>query len=125
MLQEQRDRLSLLYEYNGERAGLQLACAVRILRFRDYAGYETLDKSNEHVQNLVCLQFCSKCENISVKKQDCIQCGKRTHSFCDDLVGDVLIYLCEFRTWVENIIVIAHNAAEDLHFILNRTILLK
>jgi len=83
------------------------------------------DKSNEHVPNKVCLQFCSKCENISVKKQDCIQCGKRTHSFCDDLVGDVLIYLCEFRTWVENIIVIAHNAAEDLHFILNRTILLK
>jgi len=40
------------------------------------------DKSNVHVQNLVCLQqFCSKCEDISDIEQDCILCGKRIHSF--------------------------------------------
>jgi hypothetical protein len=41
-------------------------------------------------------------------------------------VGDVLSYLCESRPWVEKIIVIAHNAkTSDLHFILNRAILMK
>ena len=34
------------------------------------------DRTNEHVQNLVCLkQFCSKCDNISDIEQDSIQCA--------------------------------------------------
>ena len=84
-------------------------------------------KSNEHVPNLVGLgQFCSKCENISDIEQDCIQCGKRIHSFGDDPVGDMLSYLCESRPWVEKMIVIAHyGKAFDLHFILNRAFLVK
>ena len=85
------------------------------------------DTSNEHVTILVCLQqFCSKCENIPDVRLDCIQCGKRIHSFCDDPVGDILSYLCESRPWAEKIVVTAHNAkAFDLHFILNRAILMK
>jgi len=83
--------------------------------------------TNVHEPNLVRLQhFCSKCENVSDIEQDCSQCGKRIHSFWDDPVGDMLSYLCESRPWLEKIIVIAHNAkAFDLHFILNRVILLK
>ena len=79
------------------------------------------------VTNLVCLQqFCSKCDNIPNIEQDFIKCGKSKHSFWDDPVGDMLSYMCESRPWVEMIIVIAHNArAYDLHFILNRGILLK
>jgi len=54
------------------------------------------DRTNEHVPNLVCLQqFCSKRKNILDKENDCIQCGKRIHSFWDDPVGDMLRYLCE------------------------------
>jgi hypothetical protein len=38
----------------------------------------------------------------------------------------MLGYLCESRTWVEKVLVKAHNAkAFDLHFVLNRAILLK
>jgi len=38
----------------------------------------------------------------------------------------MLSYLCESRPWVKKTIVIVHNAkAFDLHFILNRSILLK
>ena len=45
------------------------------------------DVPNEHVPKLVCLQkFCCKCENISDIEQDCIQCGKRIHSFLDNPV---------------------------------------
>ena len=85
------------------------------------------DTTNEHVPKLVCLQqFCSKCENMSDIRQDCIQCGKRIHTFWDDPVGDMLIYLCESRPWAEKIVVIAHNAkAFDLHIILNRAVLMK
>jgi hypothetical protein len=85
------------------------------------------DRTNEHVPNLVCLQqFCSKCENISGIEQDCVQCGKRIHSFWDDPVRDMLNYLCESRPWAEKMVVIANNAqAFDLQFILNRAILMK
>ena len=49
--------------------------------------------SNHHVPNLVCLQqFCSKREKLSDIRQDCIQCGKRIHSFWNDPVGDMLSY---------------------------------
>jgi len=68
------------------------------------------DRTNEHVPNVCLQQFCSKCENISDIEQDCIQCGKRIHSFWEGRVGDMLRYLCESRPWVEKIIVIAHNA---------------
>jgi len=41
-------------------------------------------------------------------------------------VGELLSYLTEPRPWANKIIAIAHNAkAFDLHFILNRAILLK
>jgi hypothetical protein len=85
------------------------------------------DRTNEYVSNLESLQqFCSKCENISDIEQVCIKCGKRTHSFWNAPVGDMLRYLSESRPWVEKIVVIDHNAkAFDLHFILNRAILLK
>jgi len=47
-------------------------------------------------------------------------------TFWDDPVGNILSFVCETQTWVENIIVIAHNAkAFDLNFILKRAILLK
>ena len=84
------------------------------------------DKKNVHVPNLVCLQqFCSKCENISDMELDCVQCGKRKHSFWDDPEGDTLISLCESRPWIEKLIVIAHIAeAFDLHFTLNIAFLL-
>jgi hypothetical protein len=83
-------------------------------------------RTNEHVPKLVCLQFLSKCKNISVIEQVCVQCGKRIHAFWDDPVGDMLIYLCQSRPWVEKMVVIAHNPkAFDLHFILNRDIRLK
>ena len=85
------------------------------------------DRKKEQVSNLVCLQqICSKCENISDIEQDCIQCGKRTHSFWDDPVGDMLSYLYESRSWVERIVVIVQNEKViDLQIILNRAILLK
>ena len=51
---------------------------------------------------------------------------RNIYSFWNDPVGDMFSYLCESRTWLEKIIVIAHNAkAFDFHFILNRAILLK
>ena len=80
-----------------------------------------------HVPNLVSLQqFSCKCENVYDKEQDCIQGGKSIRSLWDDPVGDMLSYSCESRSCVEKIIVIAHNAeAFDIHFILNRAILLK
>jgi hypothetical protein len=85
------------------------------------------DKTSVHVPNLVCLQqFCSNCESIADIDQDCIQCGKRKHTFWVDPLGDMLSYLCEPRPWAERILVIAHNAkAFDLHFILHRVIFLK
>ena len=75
------------------------------------------DTATVHVPNLVCIQqFCSRC----------VQCGKRKHSFWEVPVGDMLAYVCEPRHWVKQIIVIERSAkALDLHFILNRAILLK
>jgi len=81
------------------------------------------DTAKEHVPNLVCVQqFCARCEEID----DCDRCGRRSHSFYNDPVGDLLSYLCEPRPWASKIVAIAHNAkAFDLHFILNRAIMLK
>ena len=86
------------------------------------------DTATQHVPNLVCIQqFCSECENVEDIEQDCPRCGTRKHTFWEaDPVGDLLSYLCERRPWVNKVIAIAHNAkAYDLHFILNRAILLK
>ena len=50
----------------------------------------------------------------------------RRHSFWADPVGDMLTYLCEPRPWVEKVVGLAHNAkAFDLHFNLNRAVLLQ
>ena len=55
-----------------------------------------------------------------------MRCGKRKHSFWDDPVGDMILYLREPRPWANKIVTIAHNAKVfNLHFILNRAILLK
>jgi len=57
---------------------------------------------------------------------DCDCCGKRRHSFFDDPVGDLLIYLCAPRPWCEKVVAIAHNAKSfDAQFILNIAILMK
>jgi hypothetical protein len=53
-------------------------------------------------------------------------CGKSRHSFWDESLGDFVTYLCEPRPWTNKIVAISHNAkVYDLHFILNRAILLK
>jgi len=79
-----------------------------------------------HVPNLVCLhQFCSRCENEE-DGVDCVRCGIWKHSFWPDPTGELLSYLTKPCPWANKIIAIAHNAmAFDLHFILNRPIILK
>ena len=83
------------------------------------------DKATIHVPNLVCVQqFCSQCEGVE-DCGDCVRCCKRKHSFWDDPLGE-LLYLREPRPWANKIVAIAHNAkAFDLHFIMNRAIMLK
>jgi len=55
-----------------------------------------------------------------------VRCGQRKHTFWDDTVGELLLYLRQPRIWAIKIVAIAHNAkAFDLHFILNRAIMLK
>jgi hypothetical protein len=55
-----------------------------------------------------------------------LQCEKRKHSFWEDPVGDMLDYHRQSRPWCNQIIAIAHNAKVcNLHFILNRAILLE
>jgi hypothetical protein len=76
------------------------------------------DTAKAHVPDLVYVQqFCARCgdmENVSI---DCERCGSRR---------DLLTYLCEPRPWANKIVAFAHNAkAFDLHFILNRAIMLK
>jgi hypothetical protein len=84
------------------------------------------DTATQHVPNLVCVQqFCSKCETVDDVKEDCIRCVKRKQSFWEDPIGNLRPYLCEPRLWCNKVIAIAHNAkAFDLHFILNRTVIL-
>jgi hypothetical protein len=44
----------------------------------------------------------------------------------EDPAGNLLNYLCKPRHWANKVVAIAHNAkACDLHFILNRALLLK
>jgi len=86
---------------------------------------EYTDEAKLHVPNLVCVQqFCSKCE--VVEDGDCVQCGRRKHSLLQYPLGDLHSYLTEPRPWANTIVAIAHNAKSfDIHFILNRAILLK
>jgi len=88
---------------------------------------EYTDEAKLHVSNLVCVQqFCSRREDVEDVERDCVRCGKRKHSFWEDPVRDLLSYITEPRPWANKIVAIAHNAkAFDLHFILNRAILLK
>jgi len=84
------------------------------------------DKATLHVPDLVCVQqFCSQCEDAEYCGEF-VRCGQRKHSLWDDPLGDMLTYLWKPRPWADKIVTIAHNAkAFDLHFILNRAILLK
>jgi hypothetical protein len=94
--------------------------------FETTQGTRFSDTATRHVPNLVCVQhFCSKCETVDDVEDYCKRCGKRKHSSWDDTVGDLLSYLCETRPWCNKVIAIAHNAkAFDLHFILNRAVIL-
>ena len=85
------------------------------------------DRATLHVPNLVCvLHFCSRCEDVEDIQCKCVQWGERKHPFLYDPVGSMPSYLCEPRPWVKKFVAIAHNAKSfDLHFILNRAILLK
>jgi hypothetical protein len=70
-------------------------------------------------------QYSARCEEIE-DGIDCERCGKRRHCFWDDPVGDLPTYLSEPRLCANEIVAIAHNGeAFDLHFILNREIMLK
>jgi len=78
------------------------------------------------VPDVVCVQqFCSQCED----EEDCGECvrfGQRKHTFWDDPVGELLLYLRQPRPWANKNVAIAHKAkAFDLHFILNKAIILK
>ena len=127
MQREQRCRASLFYASTGEHPSSSESVMYVFYDFYTAQDTKRSDRTNEHVPNLVCLQqFCSKCENTSDIRQDCIQCGIRIHSFLDDHVRDMLSYLCESRPWEGKIVIIAHNAkAFYHHFILNSAILLK
>ena len=53
-------------------------------------------------------------------------CGRTKHSFWQDPVEELLSYLTESCPWANKIVAITHIAkAFDLHFILNRAIMLK
>jgi len=55
-----------------------------------------------------------------------VRCCQRKHSFWDDPLWDLLTNLYKPRPWANKIVAIAHNAKTfDLHFILNRAIILK
>jgi hypothetical protein len=80
------------------------------------------------VPNLVCVQqVCTQCEEEPNIDQVCERCRRRKHTFWEaDPVGELLNYLWEPRSWANKVVAIARNAkAYDLHFILNRAILLK
>ena len=73
-------------------------------------GFETTqntknsDKATLHVPDHVCVQqFCSKCEDAE-NCGECLRCGQRKHSFWDDPVGVLLLYLRQPRPWANNVV---------------------
>jgi len=84
------------------------------------------DKATLQVPDQVCVQqFCSQCEDAE-DCEECVRCGERKHLFWEDPLGDTLTYPCKTRLWANKIVAIAYNAkAFDLHFILNRAVMLK
>jgi len=87
---------------------------------------EYADEAKLHVPNLVCVQqFFSRCEGAE-DARDCVRCVTKMLSFWQEPEGELFSYLTEPRPWANKIIAIAHNAkAFDLHFTLNKAILLK
>ena len=68
--------------------------------------------------------FSARCEDV--EEGDYVRCVKRNHSFRQDTVGDLLIYVTDPRHWDNKIEAIAHKAkAFELHFNPNYAILLK
>ena len=63
--------------------------------------------------------MCSKCEAVEDVNVDCEQCGKRVHTFWQDLVGKFIDYLRLSRPFADKIYVISHNSrgydAQFLH----------
>ncbi len=56
------------------------------------------DIATVHVPNVVCMQqVCSRYESSEDVQQDCVQYGKRKHTFREEPVDDMLAYLCEPR----------------------------
>ena len=50
------------------------------------------EESKLHAPNLVCTQlFCSRCEDV--EDGDCVRCGRRKHTFWQDPIGVLIIYL--------------------------------
>ena len=65
---------------------------------------EKCDGFFKHVPNLICAQqMCSKCEAVEDLSVDCEQCGKRTHMFWQDTVGECINYLRLSRPFAEKI----------------------
>ena len=55
-----------------------------------------------------------------------MRCGKTKHTPWQNTVRDLLTHLTKPRPWANKIASIAHNTkAYDLHFIMNRALLLK
>ena len=95
-------------------AGLKLLYVFHDFESTQNAKYS--DKTMLHVPNLIC----SSCEYLEEVERGCFQCGKRKHSFWDDLEGDMMSYLCEPRHWDNKIVAVAHNAkAFVLRFTIN------
>ena len=63
---------------------------------------EKRDGSFEHVPNLICAQqICSKCEAVDDLSVDCEQCGKRVHTFWQELVGKYIDYIRQSRPFAD------------------------
>ena len=72
---------------------------------------ERCDGSFEHVPNLISAQqTCSKRETVDDLSADCEQCGKRTHMFWYDPVGEFIDYLRLSRPFADKIYVLSHNS---------------
>jgi len=80
------------------------ACDKILYVFYDFVPTESTrytDDSKLHAPNLVCLQqFCPRCEEVE-DGVDCVRWGRRKHSFWQDPVWDLLIYLTEPRPWAK------------------------